>query len=87
MAKDRPWHRTPEPQPERTLEPEHLPEPHRMVRLELLDMTDEEVRAYCLQWSRYYLLRHEMASRLNSEHLEDAARFAQIAQAFRPDPQ
>ncbi|WND33971.1 hypothetical protein RI578_06540 [Streptomyces sp. BB1-1-1] len=94
MAKDRPWNRQPEPRP--TPEPasesdsqfvrEPMPELHHpgIAGLQIHDMTDAEVRAYCLAWARMCLARYDITLH-RSEDLELAARYAQIAQAFRTD--
>ncbi|MFA3872628.1 hypothetical protein ABS735_02840 [Streptomyces sp. MMCC 100] len=95
MAKDRPWNRQPEPgpTPEPAAAPESqflsapMPELHHpgMAGLQLHDMTDAEVRDYCLAWARMCLVRYDITLHRSGD-LELAARYAQIAQAFRPDP-
>ncbi|MEV5449973.1 hypothetical protein [Streptomyces sp. NPDC052535] len=95
MAKDRPWNRQPEPHP--TPEPaaaqegqflrEPMPELHHpgMAGLQIHGMTDAEVREYCLAWARTCLARYDISLQRSGD-LELAARYAQIAQAFRGDP-
>ncbi|MEU3662473.1 hypothetical protein AB0E77_22385 [Streptomyces sp. NPDC032940] len=94
MAKDRPWNRQPEPHPapEPTAGPpnqfirEPMPELHHpgIAGLQIHDMTDAEIRAYCLAWTRLCLARYDSTLH-QSDDLELATRYAQIAQAFRPD--
>lgn len=96
MAKDRPWNRQPDPHPDPqpTNGPDNqylrepTPELHSpgIAGLKLHDMTDAEVRTYCLGWARHHLLRYDMELRRTDEHLVRAAHLAQIAQAFRPEP-
>lgn len=94
MAKDRPWNRQPEPRPD----PQHsagpdgrylrepMPDLHHpgIAGLQIHNMTDAEVRAYCLDWARMCLARYDLTLH-QSDDLELATRYAQIAQAFRPD--
>ncbi|MGW6144305.1 hypothetical protein [Streptomyces sp. NPDC055140] len=47
------------------------------------EKSDEEIRQYCLEQARRYL-NAPVAGAHNDDHLERAARFATIAQAFRP---
>lgn len=81
MSKDRPWNRGPVPEPE---PPHAVP---TLAGLEINDMDDAQVRAYCLTWARHHLVVHDLKGRLSDTDLEKAARFAQIAQAFRPGPE
>lgn len=47
--------------------------------------SDEEIRQYSLAQARRYLSTPVAGAHLNDDHLERAARFATIAQAFRPN--
>ncbi|MCC9154888.1 hypothetical protein LZP81_30885 [Streptomyces parvulus] len=87
--KDRPWHRNPDPEPTPEPEPEQEPSPTLlpgMAGLQIGDMDDEAVRLYCLSWARMHLTRYDLMRHLDDTELEKAARYAQIAQAFRPSP-
>lgn len=86
MSKDRPWHRKPNPEPSEGPRAEPPVDSLPLAGLEIHSMDDAQVRDYCLAWARHYLVRYDMG-RLNEDHLERAARFAQIAQAFRPGPE
>ncbi|MFD8777503.1 hypothetical protein [Streptomyces sp. NPDC059916] len=48
------------------------------------EKSDEEIRQYCLEQARKYL-NAPIAGAHNDDILERAARFATIAQAFRPN--
>ncbi|MFI8792583.1 hypothetical protein [Streptomyces sp. NPDC055105] len=49
------------------------------------EKSDEEIRQYCLDQARKYLFTPVAGGHLNDDHVERAARFATIAQAFRPN--
>ncbi|MFE6808629.1 hypothetical protein ACFVEN_44300 [Streptomyces sp. NPDC057681] len=49
------------------------------------EKSDEEIRQYCLEQARKYLFTQVAGAHLNDDHVERAARFATIAQAFRPN--
>jgi hypothetical protein len=76
MPKDRPWNR-----------PAYTQAP-ASDDLDLGNASDEDVRHYCLQRARAFLVRAEAEdSVINSRHqLEIASQYAMIAQAFRQDP-
>ncbi|WAZ26511.1 hypothetical protein STRCI_008094 [Streptomyces cinnabarinus] len=87
MAKDRPWNRNAQPAPEPESAPDApVPEDLRLAGLEIHDMTDDEVRRYCLVWARHFLVRYDLIGRRSDDDLDKASRYAQIAQAFRPGP-
>jgi len=72
---NRPWHR-----------PEYTTPPTPGI-LDLATAADEDVRAYCLNRARSFLARAEDTHAVvDSERpLKIAARYAAIAEAFRPD--
>ncbi|MFJ4790986.1 hypothetical protein [Streptomyces sp. NPDC088794] len=76
MAKDRPWN-----QPAYT-------EPPAPEGFDLGSASDEEVRSYCLQRARDFLVRAEAGdSAISSDRqLKIASQYALIASAFRVDP-
>jgi hypothetical protein len=73
MPKDRPWNRRAYTQ---------APAPE-----DLDTASDAEVRSYCLQRARAFLVRAEAEdSAISSDRqLKIASQYAMIAQAFRPD--
>ncbi|WP_406221594.1 hypothetical protein [Streptomyces canus] len=76
MPKDRPWNRAAYTQAPGT------------EGVDLDNASDEEIRHYCLQRARAFLVRAEAEdSAINSRHqLEISSQYAMIAQAFRQDP-
>ncbi|MEV3913375.1 hypothetical protein [Streptomyces canus] len=76
MPKDRPWNRTHQPDPT----------PQDAPKTASAEVSDEEMRAFCLERIRWNMSLAVATKHITDDRLEQTARLATIAQALRPDP-
>jgi hypothetical protein len=92
MPKDRPWHR---PQPgdiPGLPQTEDAIGPYRYKGADILNMTDAQIREFCLQKAKLFLYESQVKAGdtlvgAGSDDLAIAVRYATIAEAFGAGPE